>query len=357
MIYAYTNFNFGDDLFIKILCERYPKTKFILYAPHEYNLTLKEINNISIIPSDTIINRGINFLLKRFKINYSIQEQISKSCDAGVNIGGSLFIQGENWERRIQYNKNLRIKDKPFYLLGANFGPYTDLQFYQEYKELFKGYTDICFRERYSYEIFNDLSNVRMASDIIFQLKKKNIKNEESTIVISVIKPSFRKNLNEYDDIYYKKIKDITLHFIERGYKVTLMSFCENEGDKEAVDAIMSLIPKVNLHKVNSHLYKLNIEETLNVIAKSSFVIATRFHSMILGWVYNKPVYPIVYSSKMTNVMKDVSFDGSYVDIKNMYALKPEEVFESMTSNLIDVSKQAKNAEKHFEILDNFLLK
>src|SRR5699024_1160694 len=36
MVYAYSQFNLGDDLFIKILCERYPETQFVLYAPKQY---------------------------------------------------------------------------------------------------------------------------------------------------------------------------------------------------------------------------------------------------------------------------------------------------------------------------------
>ncbi|MDY0404730.1 hypothetical protein P5G51_004325 [Virgibacillus sp. 179-BFC.A HS] len=37
LIHAYTHFNFGDDLFIQILCERYPQTSFYLYARKHTN--------------------------------------------------------------------------------------------------------------------------------------------------------------------------------------------------------------------------------------------------------------------------------------------------------------------------------
>lgn len=33
MVSAYTEFNLGDDLFIKVLCERYPDTRFMIIAP------------------------------------------------------------------------------------------------------------------------------------------------------------------------------------------------------------------------------------------------------------------------------------------------------------------------------------
>jgi colanic acid/amylovoran biosynthesis protein len=357
MVYAYTNFNLGDDLFIKILCERYPQTQFVLYAPSKYKICFKDINNLKIFPSDSIIVRGINFVLRGLKIHNFLRELVSKNCDAAVYIGGSLFIQRKNWRDSIENLKRMRINNKPFFLLGANFGPFSDIDFYLKHKEIFREYTDICFREKYSYDLFKDLYNVRVADDIVFQLKKQDVQQIEKKLVVSVIKPSSREHLSNYDEIYYKKITDITIHFIKRGYEVTLMSFCENEGDKEAVERIMNLIPKEYLNKVTKHLYKLNIDETLDIIARSSFVIATRFHAMILGWLYNKPVFPIVYSDKMTNVMKDVGFKGLYVNFKDLDSLKPEEVFESMETNLIDVCEQIKNSEGHFKKLDEYLLR
>ncbi|WP_243495812.1 polysaccharide pyruvyl transferase family protein [Priestia aryabhattai] len=355
MIYAYTQFNLGDDLFIKVLCERYPKTNFVLYAPRRYKVTFKEIKNIIFYPSDSIINRGVNYLFRKLGLNEIIRKVLVRKCNAVVQIGGSLFIQGDNWEDILEHTKEMKPNNKPFYLLGTNFGPYKNNAFYESYKNIFGDYTDICFRDQYSYDLFKDLNNTRLADDIIFQLKTQKIQVQENNIVISVIKPSIRKHLSQYDEIYYNKVKDIAIYFIEKGYYVTLMSFCELEGDKEAVGKIVDLIPSEFLEKVKEHYYTTNIEDTLNVIAQSSFIVATRFHSMILGWVFNKPVFPIVYSEKMTNVMKDVGFKGFYTDFKNINNVKPEQVFECIKTNLIDVSKQVDKAEEHFSKLDEYI--
>jgi len=356
MIYAYTNFNLGDDLFIKVLCERYPHTKFILHAPREYKVNLNEIENITIIPDDTLIVRGINFLSRKLKFEFLTRNLIAKNCDMAVLIGGSLFIELDNWQHAYELKKNMLIKNKPFFLLGANFGPYKDRNFQLKYKELFKEYTDICFREQYSYDLFENLNNIRMADDIIFQLEKSVEEEVENYIVISVIKPS-EKNIPNFDEIYYQKLRDIAIYFIERELNVTFMSFCESEGDKEAIENVIKIIPEKYSNKIKKHLYKLNMEETLGVIAKSKFVIATRFHAMIVGWVYNKPVFPIAYSKKMTNVINDVGFEGSYIELANLHNLEPEIVYNSLDTNSIDVSKQAINAKNHFKKLDEYLLK
>ncbi|MED4268334.1 polysaccharide pyruvyl transferase family protein [Priestia megaterium] len=357
MIYAYTEFNLGDDLFIKILCERYPDTQFVLYAPRQYKVLFEKLNNISFFPSDLLFIKANNYILRKFGVTNFFRSLTAKNCDAAVYIGGSLFIQEGNWIKHLENTKSMRIKNKPFFLLGANFGPFTNHEFYSKYKDLFRQFTDICFREKHSHGLFKELNNVRVADDIIFQLKKLPNRQEEKNIVISVIKPSFREDLSNYDDIYYQKMRDIAIYFVERGYRVTFMSFCEFQGDQEAIEKITMLIPKNYLNKISSHFYKTNIDETLEIIANSSFIVATRFHSMILGWIFNKPVFPIVYSKKMTNVMTDVGFNGLYANMNNIGELKPNDVFEGMKTNLIDVSNQIKDAERHFEKLDEYLLK
>ena len=355
IIYAYTKFNLGDDLFIKILCERYPNTKFIIYAQKKYKQCFKNINNIKCYSSESLFNRGINYVFRMINQNNFLEKYLAKKSDAGVYIGGSLFIQGDNWKQYFEeYTKPKKIDNKPFYLLGVNFGPYTDEEYYTKHKEIFKQYTDICFREKYSYNMFKDLPNVRMADDIIFQYKNPKVK-EENSVSISIIKPSYRKHLEGYDEVYYNKIKDIAIAFIKEGMKVNLISFCEYEGDVEAIEKIVDLIPNQYLESINKHYYDINIDETVNLLAKSKFIVASRFHAMILGWVFNKPVLPIVYSPKMTNVMNDVGFDGLYTDLKNIQNIMTEQVLKCVKTNKIDVSKQVKNASKHFEKLDEFL--
>lgn len=356
LVYAYTNFNLGDDLFIKVLCERYPDTRFILFAPGEYKKSLRQISNITLYRNDSILIRGIEYIFRLCKKGSPFQKRVAQKCDAVVYIGGSLFIQGHNWKKAFINKKNMRNKNIPFFLLGANFGPFKDKEFYLSYKEIFKEYTDICFRENYSYEMFKDLNNVRVADDIIFQMKTNDVQKQEESVVVSIIKPS-RKQLVGYDEVYYEKIKDISVYFIQKGYKVILTSFCEKEGDVDAVKAIIDLIPNDYLPNVTEHQYKFNIEETLEIISKSRFIIGTRFHSMILGWLYNKPVFPIVYSEKMTNVMNDVGFSGNYIELVNIEDINPGKVFESIDTNLIDISLQVNNAEKHFEKLDVYLSK
>lgn len=357
MIYAYCKYNLGDDLFIKLLCNRYPHVKFFLHAPKGYRQLFKDNSNLKIIRNDRFLLRLLRFTLRKLGFNSALSRPyVAKKCDAAIYIGGSLFIQNKNWEGQLKENKKKEIPNKPFYLLGANFGPFKDRVYYLKYKELFSRYTDICFRDKYSFELFRELPNVRIADDVVFQLKvnlsQKEVKKRN--VVISVIKPS-RKQLPNFDEIYFKKIREIIIYLCNKDYNITLMSFCKKEGDELAISEILNLLPKEYLTKVDSYYYNYNFKEALSIINKSCFVIATRFHSMILGWINKKPVYPIVYSKKMENVINDINFKGLYTVFSNLIHLKPENVYQGMKINYIDVSKQVESSEKHFKNLDVFL--
>ncbi|MGN7764163.1 polysaccharide pyruvyl transferase family protein [Paenibacillus sp. 22594] len=358
MIYAYTEFNLGDDLFIKVLCERYPDTQFMLIAPRLYKVVFKDLNNLKVYASDSVLFRGINYFFRKLKLHPNfMQKMLVDQGDGTVHIGGSIFMQGEHWSEYVANNESLRNKNKPYYLMGANFGPFTDNAYYAEHRRIFQEYADVSFREQYSYDLFKDLGNVRMAPDIIFQLQYDQAAGkapEGQYIAISVIKPS-SKALSGFDNLYYEKMKDVAIHFIQQGYAVHFLSFCQHEGDQEAIGQILGLIPVELQRETQVHFYKTDMDEILAALAGASFIVASRFHAMILGWVFGKPVYPIAYSSKMINVMNDAHFGGLYTDFAHLAEVTPQQVFESMAVNSLDVTLQANQAEKHFEQLDTYL--
>lgn len=359
MIYAYTSFNLGDDLFIKELCSRYPQVQFTLYCPRDYKYNYPNLNNLKLVSSDNFFIKLTNFLLNKLRSTYRVQDIHSKKYKTIIYIGGSIFMERSNSYINIKRKKSLIDSKRNIYVIGANFGPYVTKKYYEEHRRLFKNYKSVSFRDQYSYNLFKDLPNVTLADDVIFQMDTKQYQAdiEDDYIVISVIKPSIRKHLEGYDEIYYEKIKDISIEFAKKGHKVILMSFCEREGDVEAINSVKSLIPEKYKDYIEEYKYKHDIDGALNIIAQSKYVVATRFHAMILGWVFKKPVFPIAYSDKMTNVIKDIDFKGSYVDFHSLKSLNPKLVYDSMETNTVDISEQRAGAEKHFAKLDDYLKK
>ncbi len=358
MLNAYTKTNLGDDLFIKSVCERYPNTKFILYAPENYNKLKKRYKNLRVYRSNSILNKVINYSFRKLGISYVYnRRRIAKKCDASIYIGGSLFMQYDNWKEKYIFKKEMYIKNKPFFLIGANFGPYKTKEYYEKYYNLFSNFTDICFREKYSYDLFEKLNQVRYASDIIFNMKvdkKTERNNNTKNIVISVIKPS-KKHIKGYDKTYYNGIKSIILHLIKNGHNVTMVSFCKPEGDEIAINEILNLIPEKYKISIKTHFYDLDIDKSLEVISEADLVVATRFHAMILGWLYGIPVFPISYSNKMENIIDDIGFKGPYIKLEDMSSVNPDLILECMGNEVIDITEQKIDSERHFAKLDNYI--
>lgn len=345
LVSAFFGENLGDDLFLKILFDRYSNIEWhLLHARKRYH---QIFNNYTI--------KSINFIHPRF---YKINEMRLriKQYDAFIKIGGSIFMQEDNWKKSIEKSDYLVNKfnkaNKKSFILGANFGPFTDEKFRDRYEKTFQKYHDICFRDKYSFDLFNKLENIRLAPDIIFQLKSEEVYKDKKAIGISIMNFNTKKDLKQYNEKYQNKMKEVIEKYSILGYKVTLFSFCSYEGDEEAINQIMDKVDFKYKANVEIFNYRGNIDEFLSKYKSMNTIVGIRFHSIILSQVFNQTVYPIIYSEKTLNTLKDIKLDRNYIYLKNIDELDVDEVIRIAFSNKIDCDKLIKDSEKHFKVLD-----
>lgn len=354
MIYAYTANNLGDDLFIYLLCKRYKNTQFSIYAPARYKETFKGLKNLRVIPSDRFIERVFRLICRLLRKEGFREAILAKKHDVGIYIGGSLFRETSDWEKTWQRFRTVARIHEHFFILGANFGPYKSERFFRAYEALFKQCTDVCFREQKSLNLFKHLQHARFAPDIVFQLQHK-AKKTTNKVIISVIYPSLREHLKHVDVHYFKLLSHITIGCINEGQQVCFMSFCNRENDHIAISKITDLIPEKYLHSIEIYHYEDNIHEALSLIAAAKAIVATRFHAMIIGWVMKKPVYPIIYSEKMINVIQESHFQGQYIDLRKAFNEDEIHLHDILQQPSFSVAPFVKESEKHFSVLDRYL--
>ncbi len=346
---AYLNTNLGDDIFIDIITKRYPNTCFeeLVYNKQQTKFE-KNFNQIEINKKLKIINKVIKIISKN---KNELEKIVMKKNDATILIGGSMFIENNNNDKPYFIGEG-----KPYYIIGANFGPYYTQKYYKKFYSIFKNAEDVCFREKYSYGLFKELKNVRHACDIIFGLDIKKIKKEKNKrVVISVINCEKKQN-KDYKSKYEKLIIDLIKKFDNMNYNITLMSFCKNEGDEDAIKEILSKIGDNELkNNIEQYNYNGNIEEALNILGKAEIIVGSRFHANILGLVMNKTILPIAYSDKTINTLKDINFKGKIIDIRKIDEFNINDLKEKDLNYKINIDKYKKEAEKHFEKLDEFL--
>lgn len=352
-LFTYAHANLGDDLFIKTICDRYPNVDFYMEIKSKFEEGLIDIDNLFLIKRTFFSKLKNKFLKKNIIFDYV------RKADATVILGGSMFIQGEDglWKKKLLYLEKIRSFSKKFYIVGANFGPYNTASFLSEYKNFFKKVDDVCFRDKNSVQLFDDLSNIRLGSDVVFNLNIKEEHPSKNNITIIPISLIERNKLAPYEQEYIRKMADIAIKGINDGKNVILHSFCQDQGDEDAICKIQNIIYKEIKKKAKCIRYRGDINESLNSIANSSIIVSTRFHGMILGWLTNSNVLPIRYDNKMDNLLKDFDQEGLGYSISNISDLKINDVFnikkEQATTVLHKVNEVYENP---FTALDQFLL-
>ena len=136
-------------------------------------------------------------------------------------------------------------------------------------------------------------------------------------------------------------------------YKVILMAFCSKQGDSITAQAVLSELPEGRAKIIK---YDGRINTFLFEFQSAEYIIGTRFHSVILGWKFNIPVFPIIYNSKLENVLNCYHFEGNYIRIMD---------FENVSFDFIDYNRKKqisipnkkliKQSTDHFKYLDGLV--
>lgn len=369
LVNAYTHLNLGDDLFLKILFERYPSVDFTLMANKNIYKEVFKTNNVSYLtfPKTFLDQKLIRRVFGKFfkyhflKSQYNAKKRYLKKkqhlFDATITIGGSIFMEKSD-KRLNKLNISQLFLDlfpqKPKFIIGSNFGPFKNDAFVEYYEELFAGFTDVCFRDAYSISLFNQLDNVRYHSDVVFSANFKTNSKIPNTVGFSLIDISRRVGLSQYNDDYQKLIVRLLNIYIEKGFTPYLFSFCEYEGDERVINKILGLIDPEQGSKVKTVFYKGNIEGFINDYSKIEVMYATRFHAMILGLMFEQKLHPIIYSKKMTDVLEDISYKGNYTDINNINNSTAERAALNNDSYIFDIKLQ-EDALKQFNELTKYI--
>lgn len=334
---AYLAENLGDDLFLKILTERYKSHKFYSISKGFKNYSK---NNLKVFSNPYIFR-----ILKKFQL----EKYLANRYDLVVSIGGSMYIENNDNTRDFSLGKN------EYYILGSNFGPYKTEEYYNNLYKIFEKAEDVCFREKYSYDLFNKLSNVRYASDIVFNLDTKNVTNtNKKRVIFSIISCEYKLG-TEYQKDYEEKMIELIKFFEEMGYEICLMSFCKFEKDEEEIEAILKICPKNLLDKISTYYYRGNIEEALNVIGDSSIMVGSRFHANIIALLLGKTILPVIYSDKTKHVIEDMNLKVKTIDIKNINSFDVQKLSKKDLVHKEDITKIKEDAKRQFEKLDLIL--
>jgi colanic acid/amylovoran biosynthesis protein len=346
-ISAYVAGNLGDDLFIEVLCKRYPHIQFSIMGSNKYRGYFSHIKNLNYIG----LNHYVWKIINRFELFYLIIHFIiSRFIKLNVLVTGSIFEESGDYKKNIRKKKyNISFFKDVFYL-SCSMGGYKSEEFLKECSSVFSKVKDVCFRDSFSFDLFKDMENVRVESDLIFQLKY-DVKNTENNIVISVIDLEGRNKLSFYENAYLNKLREIIIALVDEGNKIVLMGFCENERDHIGIEKIYNILPDSYKERTSKYMHN-NIGDSLEIISKSKGIIATRFHSFILAYVMKKPMYNVIYSTKTKNAINDLGIALPNINIDKIDNLNIDSVLNALQLLPEYSEKPIISSKRQFKVLD-----
>lgn len=264
-------------------------------------------------------------------------------------------MEYDNWPQILTWWE-YTADNRPFYVLGANFGPYHTEAYREKMAQIYAKMQDVCFRDEYSYGLFRNVETVRRAPDILFSYAMPQMDVAEKQIFVSIINCTAKSGnlgLPAHDASYVANMARLLTKYRQDGYRLVLSSFCAHEGDEEGVCKIlkaMDIEADPNIQVL--HYDGTNADALTAAIAQSEIVIATRFHAAVLAITAGRPVLPVIYSDKTLHVLKDLGLDGPMIDIRSC---KDYTAVGSPVGFAVDCQQLSLDAQKHFEKLDDIL--
>jgi colanic acid/amylovoran biosynthesis protein len=163
-------------------------------------------------------------------------------------------------------------------------------------------------------------------------------------------------NRCEYASVYKNVLTDTIKELLLKGYNITILGMCERENDLVIAQEIVNELYDARI-KVLSYPSDC-INTIVSEIARSEYLISTRFHSFVLGVIFGCKVLPISYNYKIANTIKDIGFTGEYIELSDLESLSGKD----MLSKLLNVKEFIldeeiyERASKHFTFLDDILI-
>lgn len=370
---GYWNKNLGDDLFLFILCKKYPNHQFYTSMTGQVAEVFRQITNLHVkkikFPTLTKAINSLEVRLNRIlpRSIFSENFEFVKKFKIAIEIGGSIFMMPKNLDSggiELKQRKLIRKFAEKYCILGSNFGPYYTNRQVNQYKSFFDTVDDICFRDSYSFNLFTKSQFSRVAPDVVFNLDLQNYvhSSSEKYVVLSIIDPNKKIDFSAIRDderkkvvkFYKQSVFDIIRLNSEKGVYTVLMSFCDAEGDRAYADMIYKDIAKRSQKYVLVYSYN-NIIESLKVLGGAKEIIASRYHAMILGWLLRKPTFVFSYSNKTSEVISDCFPQQSFIDLRKNFDV---EFKDSYYFNQIEewrLKKLVSDSRMQFAYLDKIL--
>lgn len=339
LVDIYLAFNLGDDMFLDYLANRYPEYDFIPFHPgSNYAAFYSNYRNIGQFQYTVVdkIKARLGFdKLKNFT-------RLASTFDGLLFLGGGIFREESYWKEVYDYRRQIteafRLRDKPVWFMGCNFGPYHTSEFKEAYAKLFARVTKIHFRDMSSYRLFSDLQTSAYFPDILWDYQLPAASRQDKILGISLINPGHKEGKGHLTAAYVAAHTALIEKYTAQGFQIRLFSFCGPEGDLEIANVLSGKFTAAKVYSYNGEITSCH-----QAIGECSHFVAARFHAVIIAVKYGIPVIPVIYSSKTENLLDDLGYRGTKISLENIQQTEHESFAVFPQAAVQDLVINAKN--------------
>lgn len=307
---AYFDNNFGDDLFVSIILERYPNAQFYVFWNKQMPGVLAramEFPNLTILPG-------------------TCQMQERMPFDAYIMVGGDVLPDGMDYSGRIAGMR--RVKEQGGFVAMLGFS------LYKEYGEKTRGdlaqmanlADSIVTRDQASARLFRELvpgAEVLEATDMVFAARSGagivsaagSIEDKRQPILGMAPRRRLYSSDEEHE-AYCKGMAAVADEWLaERSDgKVRLLAFSTGEyDDRETCQKIMDLMREDTEHsekRAETEAYTGDVKAFQQSLAACTAFVPTRFHALVFALILEIPFVPVPYEVKLTQVLDEIGYEG-----------------------------------------------
>jgi polysaccharide pyruvyl transferase WcaK-like protein len=156
-------------------------------------------------------------------------------------------------------------------------------------------------------------------------------------------------------EIYVRKLADLALWLIQRGNAVLFFP-TQLRGDPPVIEEIRSLMNKSGVPDVEKNIINYPVhsfDDLRSALSMTDLIIATRFHGVVLSYIFNKPVLGIAYAKKTSDLMEQMGQGEFAMDILSFELKSLQGKFLVLESQKTAIkTKLARQLSAHRQALD-----
>ena len=164
-------------------------------------------------------------------------------------------------------------------------------------------------------------------------------------------------DFNNHEDIchlrksYETLIERICIYYTSLAYEITLFGF--QSGEEQYIGEFANLVQKKLNYPIQVCIYKEDTKDFIDTYLRQSVIYATRFHALVLSLTLGQDICPIIYNTKMLNLLNDINYKGVMIELDQMQ-IDVQEIHNALqkrSSELFFVN----DSNLQFSALDDFL--